>query len=377
MEFIKENHKYVAKTFIGLEGVLAAELEAIGATDVKSISRSVLFSGDKKMLYKANMFTRTSLRILAHLFEVHARSEDDLYKATYRHPWEELFAVTNTFAVDCVVKSDRFKDTRFVTLKIKDAIIDRFRHQTGRRPNVEVERPDYRLNVHIWDDAVTFYIDSTCEPLFKRGYRFDTHTSPLNEVLAAGLVKLSGWNGRETFLDPMCGSGTVLAEATMIATNSVPGLFRTFYGFKNWSNFEYNTYKALLNEAKNQVVEPKCKIIGADVSRKNISVAKRNIENMGFQSFVDFKVVAFEKSTAVDTKGTLIINPPHDEEIETIDLTLVHENIGKTLEKEYTGWNAWVISPSQFLTNKIGLNKTTAIRMYNGSDDCLFTKFDV
>lgn len=375
MEFIKKKHTYLAKTFYGLEGVLAEELRAIGAQDVEEKTRAVLFTGDKEVLYKANLYTRTSLRILMVIYEGKASSEDDLYKLAYRFKWEDLFSVQNTFAVDCVVKSQQIQKSIFATFKVKDAIVDRFRHQSGRRPNVEIERPDYRVNVHIWDENVTFYLDSTCEPLFKRGYRYESEHPPLNEVLAAGMLKHSGWDGKTALMDPMCGTGTILIEAAMIATNTVPGLIRKYYGFKNWSDFDSNLYRRLIDQAKKQVVEPTCHLYGRDSARKVISVATKNIASTGFSDIIKLKVSPFEKGSKPEDKGVIVSSPPAGDEDNLEETFELYEKFGQKLESEYTDWKSWFIFFNKPASKRIGVYADKHITLYEGSDECWFNGY--
>lgn len=371
MDFIKKEHKYLAKTFYGLEGVLAEELEAVGATNVEAISRAVMFTGDKKVMYKANLCTHTSLRILAHLFDGKAVSEDAIYKLAYRFPWENLFGIENSIAIDSVVKSETFTNTKMVTQKVREAITDRFRHASGRAPSIEFERPDYRVNIHIWDENVSFYMDSSCQPLFKRDYKVEKEENPLNEVLAAGMIKLSGWDGTQPFLDPMCGSGTLLAEALLITTKSAPGLFRKYYGFKNWSNFEYSIYKEIIEEVKANIKKPATKLYGYEASRKTISLAKRNIENIGFLDAVDFKVVPFKKVTPPVDNGVVIITPEHkEEEIENVEFA--YETVNGVLISNFQGWDSWVLSSTKEAMRVIDQDPEYNLTLFNGSVGCWF-----
>lgn len=375
MEFIKDHHLFIAKTFQGLEGVLAEELEELGAEDVKTQSRAVRFYGNKELLYKVNMHSQLALRFLVSLDEGEATSEKELYDLAFDFPWENYFTEKETFAIDSIVKSKYFNHTKYTALKVKDAIADRFRSKVGVRPSVKPIEPDYRINVHIWENQVKFYLDSSCEPLFKRGYKIQTHNAPMNEVLAAGMIRLAGWNKKDPFYDPMTGSGTIIAEALMMATKTPPGKFRKYYGFRNWTNYQHSVWKKVIAEAEGAIQKPEGEFYSSDVSRKNLSIAKQNLENAGLIDYVDFSVRAFEKTKKPANSGMMILNPPYGERMERSDISELYEKIGHTFKAQYEDWDAWVISSSLEGMEAIGLKTNKRHTLYNGSLECRYNGY--
>ncbi len=378
MEFIKSDHQFVAKTLFGLENVLAQELEELGAQNVQKASRAVNFTGDKTLMYKANLHLRSAIRILAYLGEGKATNEDELYQLAFDYPWETIFSVGSTFAIDGVVSSRNFNHSKYVALKVKDAIADRFRKVAGgRRPNVDFKSPEYHLNVHIRGDKVTFFADSSSAPLFKRGYKIDVNAAPLNEVLAAGMIMLSGWDKKQPFLDPMCGSGTLLAEAGMMAANIAPNIYRKSFGFQNWSNYENSVWRDLIREAKAQVIPIEAELFGADVSRKNMAIAKRNLENIQLIDKIQFQVRAFEKTAKPAEEGVLIMNPPYGERLEKDSIIDLYGQFGDTFKNNYHGWKAWVISSNVEAMEAIGLRTDKRHTLYNGSLECRYNCYTI
>ncbi|HRS53159.1 MAG TPA: class I SAM-dependent RNA methyltransferase, partial [Bacteroidales bacterium] len=280
----ENNFTIVAKTMAGLESVLAEELKALGAKNIVILPRAVSFYGDKKLLYKANLWTRTALRILKFIKTFNIQNEQDIYKGVYSIDWEEWLSVDNTLAIDTVINNSFLTHSVFVSQKAKDAIVDQFRHKTGRRPSISLDNPDLRLNIYISGNNCTLSADSSGESLHKRGYRKFSLQAPINEVLAAGLIKLAGWNGNSNFVDPMCGSGTIVIEAALIALNIPPSYYRKIFGFEKWKDFEpdlWNSIKDKVPSLINNDIENE--IIGADISPKAISIAKENIKSVGLQ----------------------------------------------------------------------------------------------
>ena len=373
MEFLKADHQFVAKTLFGLENVLAEELEQIGAQNIQKSSRAVNFTGDKNLLYKANLHLRSAIRILAYLGEGTASNEDELYQLAFDYPWETIFSVGNTFAIDGVVSSKYFTHSKYASLKVKDAIADRFRKvANGRRPHVDVQNPEYHFNVLIRGEKVIFYIDSSSAPLFKR-----VNAAPLNEVLAAGMILLSGWDKKQPFLDPMCGSGTLLAEAGMMAGNIAPGIYRKSFGFQNWSNYENSLWKELVRKAKEQITPIEVELYGADVSRKNMAIAKRNLENIKMIDNIQFQVRAFEKTSKPAENGVLIMKCRYGERLEKDSIVSLYKQFGDTLKKEYEGWNAWIISSNVEAMEAIGLRTDKRHMLYNGALECRYNCYSL
>lgn len=321
---MKEEMDLVAKTFQGLEDVLAEELKQLGATDVKPGRRMVAFRGDKEMLYRANFCCRSALRILKPIYTFKACDTDELYEAVKKYDWEQLLSADDTFAIDSVVNSDGFRHSKFVTYRVKDAIADFFNEKYGKRPSIRLTNADVLLNVHILNDEVTISLDSSGESLHKRGYRVEQTEAPINEVLAAGLILKTGWKGESNFIDPMCGSGTFLIEAALIARNINPGVFRQSFAFERWRDFDQELFDSIYND-DSQEREFNYKIYGSDISPKAIAIAERNIKSAGVGKYIDLQVLPFQRYTEAPEKGILVTNPPYGERISADDmLSLIH-----------------------------------------------------
>ena len=243
-----EEFELIAKTFMGLEPVLAKELTQLGANDIQIGRRMVSFSGNKELMYRANFQLRTAIRILKPIKHFKAKSADDVYDEVKKIDWSQYLSLDKTFAVDSVVFSDEFRHSKFVAYKVKDAIVDQFRETQGKRPNISVANPDIRLNMHIAEYDCTLSLDSSGESLHRRGYRQESVEAPLNEVLAAGMILMTGWQGDTDFIDPMCGSGTLPIEAALIAHNMAPGLFRKEYAFEKWPDFDKDLFDDIYND---------------------------------------------------------------------------------------------------------------------------------
>jgi putative N6-adenine-specific DNA methylase len=358
----------------GLEEVLARELIKIGADEVQIGRRSVYFAGDLKLLYKANYCLRTALRILIPIDSYKIFSADDLYQRGKNFKWEELFDCEQTFAIQSTVFSDLFNNSMFASLKLKDAIVDRFRYKFGKRPNVDSKDPDVLINLHISNGFCTISLDSSGESLHKRGYRVGQNEAPMSEVLAAGLLRLSDWDCKSELIDPMCGSGTIAIEAAMLANGIFPGSVRKSFGFMNWRDFNVEAFKQVEAEA-NQPVERTVKIQASDISRRNIDIALKNAEEAGVSHLIDFKISDFKVLEPSSEKPFLLFNPPYGERLLPED-TNFYTMIGDRLKQHYTNATVWIISTPQCL-KLIGLRPSGKIPVLNGSLECSFRKYEL
>lgn len=370
------NFDMVAKTFKGLEVVLAKELEDIGASDVKILNRAVSFSGNQELMYRANYQLRTALRILKPVINTKVRNEVQLYNAAKSVSWQQFLGNRDTLAVDSIVVSEFFNNSMFVSQKVKDAIVDQFRDSTGRRPSVNTENPVLKINVHIANDDLTISLDSSGDSLHKRGYRVSQGLAPLSEVLAAGMIKLSGWKGDTNFTDPMCGSGTLLIEAAMIAFNIAPGVFRSSFGFERWPNFDSGLFEKVIEEneeKKNNTLV----ISGADISRKSVESAGRNILNAMLGKKISIACKSIDDFIPPANGGVAIINPPYGERMKQYELISLYTRIGDALKKRFEGYDVWIISNDKEAMKNIGLRTSKRLTLYNGALECKFHKYEI
>jgi putative N6-adenine-specific DNA methylase len=373
----KYNISYIAKTISGLETVLAAELTALGASEVKIINRAVTFYGDVKLMYNANLWLRTALRILEPISTFKVSTNEDLYNCISDYPWETLINVEQTIAIDAFISNSIFNNSQFVSQKAKDAVVDRFRKKFGKRPSVNIENPDLRINVHITQSNCNVSLDTSGESLHKRGYRQISGIAPLSEVLAAGLVLLSGWDKKTTLIDPMCGSGTILSEAALIAENKAPGLFRNKFGFMNWKNFDRDLWNEIYVEAKKQSTKSHVKFFGYDISNMALDGALQNITATGLQDNVKLERIPFEKLVPPVKPGTLIFNPPYGERLQSDDITAFYKMIGDVLKQRFSGFEAWIISSDIDALKHVGLKPSAKYPVFNGPLECRFFKFNL
>jgi putative N6-adenine-specific DNA methylase len=365
---------YTATTLAGLEEILAQELIELGADEVQIGRRSVYFSGDLKLLYKANYCLRTALRILLPIDSYKIHSADDLYQRGKNFKWEELFGIEQTFAIQSTVFTDLFNNSMFASLKLKDAIVDRFRYKFGDRPSVDSKNPQIRINLHISNEYCTISLDSSGESLHKRGYRLDQNEAPMNEVLAAGLIRLSEWDCKSDLIDPMCGSGTIAIEAAMLANGIYPGNVRKDFSFKNWRNFNPEMFKQMEEEVQPKDINP-VKISASDISRRNIDIAYKNAEAAGVLSLIDFKISDFKLLEPASEKPFLLFNPPYGERMSSDDINF-YSMIGERLKHHYSDATVWIISTPQCLKS-IGLRPSRKISILNGSLECSFRKYEL
>lgn len=364
------------KTLAGLENVLATEVKEIGGENIRIGRRAVIFEGDKKILYRANYRLRTALRVLKQLTEFSFTSADDFYRQCRAIRWEEIMTEKNSFVVfSDVFNCKDFRNSMFASLKLKDALVDSFRFKTGNRPSVEQKNPDIILHVHINGNECNISVDSSGEVLYKRGYRVAQSDAPLNEVLAAGMILISGWNGETDFIDPMCGSGTLPIEAALIATNTPPGIFRSDFGFEHWMDFDSDLFEQVADEAEPQKFTKT--IFASDISPRNIGLAKANARNARVMKELTFEVVDFKDLNRIANGATIMINPPYGERLQDKNLGNLYEMIGERLKHGYPGNTAWIISSAKENFNKIGLKHSYRTELYNGAIKCDFRKYEL
>ena len=381
----------LAKTFKGLEEVLAQELIELGANDVQLERRAVSFRGDKALLYRANLCLRTASRILVPIVEAtltpkkkNIAPEDLLYEAVKRVEWSRYMSVENTFAIDATVYSDTFRNSRFVTYRVKDAIADYWMEHADKRPSVAVEAPDMLINVHIAKEHLTLSLDSSGESLHKRGYRVANTEAPINEALAAGMLLMAGWKGQSDFYDPMCGSGTLLIEAALIARNIAPGVFRQAFAFEKWPDFDAELWSDIYND-DSQEHEFTHKIYGSDASFYAIQQAAKNIKSAGVQKDVELKQIRMEEikisnlqSSISNPSPLVMLNPPYGERLKSNkEMEDLYSAIGSTLKHQFAGATAWIISSNDAAMKCIGLKPSRKVRLLNGELDCQFNRYDL
>ena len=366
---MSENFEMVAKTFQGLEGVLSDELKELGAQDVQQGKRMVSFTGDKEMMYRANFCLHTALRVLKPIYKFRSADADDLYEKVKRFDWSTIMQATDTFAIDSTVYSESFRHSRFVTYRVKDAIADYFMEAEGRRPSIRLNAPDLRLDVHISGDEVTLSLDSSGEPLYKRGWRVAQTDAPINEVLAAGIIKLSGWHGQCNLVDPMCGSGTFLIEAALIAANINPGVYRNDFAFQRWSDYDPELYSKIYNDDSGER-EFDYKIYGSDIAVQAVAIAEANVKSAGLGKMIEVRQQDLRELEEAPEKGYVITNPPYGERLRPDDIAGLYESIGQKLKKVFCGYQAWLITYDKELTSLIGLHPSVTYPLLNGDLEC-------
>ncbi|MGE4586651.1 MAG: class I SAM-dependent RNA methyltransferase [Mangrovibacterium sp.] len=368
-----DNMILVATTYAGLEEVLAGELVALGADEIQVLRRAVCFRGGMEMVLRTNYALRTALRVLMPLKSFRVFRVDDLYHQASKIHWEDHFSAKQTFAVQSTVFSSMFSNSMFASLKLKDAIVDRFRRVSGRRPSVDVKKPDVLINLHLSADSCTVSLDSSGESLHKRGYRSGNHEAPLSEVLAAGLLKLSGWTAKEPLADPMCGSGTVAIEAAMMAAQVMPGELGRNYAFMNWKNYNPDLFEQVKRNFSN--CDPEVVIYGSDLLRRNIRLTAVSAERAGVAELLRLQVADFRSLIQKSDCSFLLFNPPYGERLIPGD-DAFYAMLGERLKHGFTGSEAWIISTPACFRN-IGLRPARKIPLYNGSIPCSFRKFEL
>ncbi len=367
----------IAKTFYGLESILADELKAIGASNILPINRAVSFEGNQKIMYKANYLCYTAVRILKPIASFKAKDENELYNQLLKIEWWNYMDVDQTLAINAVVNNSVINHSKFAALKSKDAVVDAFRNKYGRRPDVDVDNPDLRINIHIYKEDCSVSLDSSGGSLHKRGYRTEVDKAPLNEVLAAGLIKLSGWDGKTDFLDPMCGSGTILIEAAMQAYGIPAGYYREDFGFKHWNNFDSALWDEVCKEALDNQKDFEGQILGIDRSNKAISIAKENVRSAKLHKDIELRNTSFEELLTPFKNATIITNPPYGDRLDEDDIVGLYQMLGDQLKTKYAGYKAWVLSGNLSALKFVGLRPSKKIIVFNGPIECRFAKFEV
>lgn len=375
---MEERKKYVAKTLYGLEEVVKNDLAEIGIPKCRVTNRAVEFHATKEQLYKANLSFSAALNILEPIFSFKAKDENEFYDFVKSYDWSKVFGLDDTFSISSSVKSEFFNHSQYIALKMKDAIVDRFRDETGKRPDVDSKTPDIKFNLSIKDDRCSIAIDTSGDALFKRGYRTETNLAPLNEMLAAGLIKLSGWDKQSTLMDPMCGAGTIPMEAAMMLLNIPAGYYRSHFGFFGLKDFDHDIWRKVRQEAREGIVESSVKIFGSDLAMRSIRKATTNLNNAReLKRNVRFKVedalfVEQEKGTT-----TVLLNPPYGERIYKEEVDVLYERFGDNIAKNFKNCKVGVFSSNFEALDKIQLNKVKEYNLYNAAIKCKFQLFEV
>ena len=374
--YFMEEFELIAKTFQGLEEVLAQELTDLGANNVQIGRRMVSFTGDKALMYKANFCLRTAVRILKPILHFKASDADEVYNVIKSIEWNEYLDSNSTFSVDSVVYSDVFRHSKFVAYRVKDAIADYFNEKEGRRPSVQLNNPDLVFHIHIAHEDCTLAFDSSGESLHRRGYRVETGAAPINEVLAAGMILLTGWRGECDFIDPMCGSGTLPIEAALIARNIAPGVFRQSFAFEKWKDFDEELFRSIYDDDSAER-EFNHKIYGYDVDGRMVACARRNIKSAMMGDIISVECRDIKDFQEPAERAVMIVNPPYGERLMSDNLLQVYKDLGERLKHAFQGNEAWVISSSYDCFDQIGLKASARIPLFNGDLDCELRKYEL
>jgi len=373
-----KKYQLIAKTSFGFEELLAAELESLGAENIQQTTRAVLFDGDQKLMYEANLHSRVALRILKSIGSFPCANEQALYDGVRTIEWTQFLDPDDTLAVDAVVNQSFLTHSLYVAQKTKDGIVDQFRNRLGRRPNVDLAKPSVRVHIHLVKDIASVSLDSSGESLHRRGYRKMQGEAPLNETLAAGMLMLSGWDTQSPLLDLMCGSGTILIEAALLARRIAPGLFRQEFGFERWKDFDDELWTKIVEDARKNILDkPGFRITGVDKSAQIIRDAKENASLARLGGNIDFHTMNFEDYSPDAKSGMIISNPPYGGRISSNDLFQLYKNIGDQLKKKYSGWTAWILTANKEAAKYIGLKPSRKIPLFNGSLECRFLKYEL
>ena len=387
----------LAKTFKGLEDVLAQELTELGANDIQKERRAVSFTGDKALLYRANLYLRTASRVLVPIATFHAKDADAVYEQATALDWSQYMTAKTTFAIDATVYSETFRHSKYVTYRVKDAIVDYWMARENQRPSVKVTDPDLSLNVHIANESVTISLDSSGESLHKRGYRSANTEAPINEALAAGMILMTGWRGESDFYDPMCGSGTLLIEAALIAQNIAPGIYRKGFAFEKWRDFDADLFEMIYNDDSRE--RPFTHhIYGSDSGYYAVQAALKNVQSANQQRFISVRQIRLEEikqpfvastptqnaTSSPEEENTkqghplVMMNPPYGERLaHDKNVLSLYQTIGSTLKHQFTGATAWIISSNEEAMKNIGLKPSCKVHLLNGELDCLFCRYDL
>jgi putative N6-adenine-specific DNA methylase len=367
----------IAKTLYGFEELLEKELRSLGASKTEIGVRNVSFEGDNGFMYKANLNLRTAIKIIKPIYEFRVRNEEDLYKQVYSLALEHYLSEDQSFAIDTTLATDLFSHSLYISQKAKDAIVDKFRKKTGRRPSIDIKNPDVKFNLHIQRNHCTLSLDSSGSSLHHRGYRTATNIAPINEVLAAGILLLSGWDGRGHFLDPMCGSGTFLIEAAMIACNIPANINRKGFAFEKWKDFDSELYQKIVETSLNKVKDFHYTIKGYDKAPSAVRKAIDNAENANLSEYITVEQTSFFESKK-DTEGPLhmVFNPPYGERL-SIDMEEFYASIGDTLKQSYPGTQAWMISSNLDALKHVGLKTSRKIKLFNSQLESRLVCYDM
>ena len=371
------HYTMIAKTLFGFESILAEELRKLGAVNIQKGVRSVFFEGDKGFMYKANLCLRTAIKIVKPIKTFHVKNEKDLYHGIYKMSWDSYMTHRNTFAVDALLTTTVFNHSRYVALRVKDAIADKFRNTQGRRPNVDVATPDLRIHIHIQQDKLTVALDSSGPSLHRRGYRIATNNAPMNEVLAAGIVLLSGWDGQCDFLDPMCGSGTIVTEAAMIACAIPPNMNRTAFAFEKWNDFDADLFHTIIQSSLKKTREFHHHIYGYDKAPSAVRKAKENVKNAHLNDYITIKQQDFFTSEKWnENKLHLVFNPPYGARL-NVAMERFYTQIGDTLKRHYLGTDAWLITANMEALKHVGLRPSRKLKLFNGKLESKLVRYEM
>jgi putative N6-adenine-specific DNA methylase len=367
----------VAKTQFGLEELLAEELKQLGAENIETHNRAVSFSGNLALMYRANLSLRTALKVLVPIHKFNAINEAGLYKGIQEIEWDKYLSKEGTLSISTSLRSDFFNHSHYISLKCKDGIVDQFRDKFGVRPSVELDNPDLNIDIHVANDEVSVALNSSGASLHRRGYRTDSTLAPINEVLAAGMIMLTGWNGEGNYYDPMCGSGTLLIEAAMIARNMPPNLNRQKFGFESWKSFDHGIFESVKAAAIADMRPSKAKIIGSDKTFKAIEITRENATRAMVDEDIFVSNKRFEEVKAPEGGGIMIINPPYGERLPLEEIGAFYKMMGDIMKKEFEGFDVWIISSNIPALKKVGLAPSKRIPLFNGALECRFNKFEI
>lgn len=371
-----EKYEIVATTLTGLEQVLADEILALGGERVKVLKRAVSYAGDDALLYRSNLALRTALRVLVPLDEFSAGNEEQLYYGIKDFPWEDIFSLEQTFAIDAVVAGNVFRHSQYVALKSKDAIVDRFRRKYGERPGVDTRNPDIYLNIRVYEDKVSVSIDSSGISLDRRGYRRTANEAPINEVLAAGILQMTGWKPPQPLVDPMAGSGTFGIEAALIGSDTPPGINRSF-AFQRWNEYNANLFERVKFELSKKIRDTGLKIYSRDILARNIDIISQNAEQAGMDEYLSIKKEDFFESSPKEPRGVVVINPPYGERLHMADIESFYKRLGDTLKQHYEGYDAWIISSDLAALKAVGLKAGFKADLMNGGLPARLVKYEM
>ena len=373
-----EKFRMVAKTLFGLEEILAEEIRALGGENVKPLNRSVEFFGDKRLMYAANFRLRTATRVIKPIVVFRASDGDQLYSRAKRVAWSRHMSVDATFSVDALISHSGVRNSHYAALRVKDAVVDRFRIRYGRRPSIDLAAPDLRINLHLVSNVATLSIDSSGDPLFRRGYRTEGGAASVNEALAAGILSLAGWDGAEPLVDGMCGSGTFLIEAAMLAGNIAPGLAGRQYGFMRWPDYDRELWESLVAEARSEAIpEPGVILLGSDIDPESIHRARANADRAGVGDSIEFRRIGFEQLEPPPGPGVFVTNPPYGKRLPQKDIDSLYSSIGDTLKQKYDGYIACILTGNLPAAKKIGLKPASRIKLFNPPLECRLLKYEI